>query len=73
MDKEAYRIIVWLRNDLRTIDNYALEWAKNYKAHYKEILPVFCFDPRTFGDSSETKFMTFKTGSLRCQFILEAV
>ena len=50
MEEQAYRIIVWLRNDLRTTDNYALDWAKNFQAKNKEILPVFCFDPRTFGD-----------------------
>ena len=44
------RIIVWLRNDLRVLDNYALDWAMRYggKGTPKEILPVFSFDPRFY-------------------------
>ena len=38
--------IVWFRNDLRVLDNEAL-----YKAWIssKEVLPVYCIDPRIFG------------------------
>jgi deoxyribodipyrimidine photolyase len=40
------RIIVWLRNDLRLHDNYALDWAAKYQAKNKEVIPVYSFDPR---------------------------
>ena len=40
------RIIVWLRNDLRVHDNPVLDWAAKYGGKTKEILPVYCFDPR---------------------------
>jgi len=45
------RIILWLRNDLRLHDNYALNWAIKFNkknATEKQILPVFCFDPRIY-------------------------
>lgn len=41
------RIIVWLRNDLRVHDNYALNFAMNYMGK-KEVLVVYCFDPRYY-------------------------
>jgi len=42
------RIILWLRNDLRLHDNYVINWAMKYQTQNKEILPVFCFDPRIY-------------------------
>ena len=46
------RIIIWLRNDLRLHDNYALNWAMKYDKNdpdqmtdaRKEVLIVYCFD-----------------------------
>jgi deoxyribodipyrimidine photo-lyase len=35
----------WLRQDLRTADNEALEGARR---QVDALLPVFCFDPRDF-------------------------
>ena len=61
------RIIVWMRNDLRVKDNYALNWAitKAVKGG-KEVLPVFCFDPRYYCDGeSDTRYETRKTGAVR--------
>ena len=61
------RIIVWLRNDLRLHDNYALNWAVNQaKSVNSEIIPVYCFDPRYFNvETSKTKYNTIKTGPVR--------
>ena len=72
------RIIVWLRNDLRIRDNNALNWAINYKGQNssstKEIIPVFCFDPRNYKkDQSQTDYQTRKTGILRSQFQIESI
>ena len=60
------RSIIWFRNDLRVHDNEALVKA----AQANEILPVFCFDPRSFGT---TGFGFPKTGSHRAQFLYESV
>ena len=65
------RIIVWLRQDLRLKDNYALNWAMNFKGK-KEIIPVFCYDPRIFFPG-HTKYGTRKTGAVRAQFQNESV
>lgn len=73
------RIILWLRNDLRLHDNYALNWAVQYgqgtsSAAKKEILPVFCFDPRIYQqERSQTKYGTRKTGIIRSRFQQESV
>ena len=69
------RIILWLRNDLRLHDNYALNWAMQYnKTSKKEILPVFCFDPRIYSKTSnQTKWQTQKTGLIRARFQLETI
>jgi len=68
------RIIVLLRNDLRLSDNYALNWAVKFQHLSKEILPVFCFDPKYFHpEESQTPFGTRRSGKLRCKFIIEAV
>lgn len=68
------RIILWLRNDLRLHDNYALTWALRHQAQSKQILPVFCFDPRYYvKEKSQTKYGTRKTGLIRSRFMLETV
>lgn len=61
------RIIVWFRNDLRIRDNETLNKAVNDSV---EIIPVFCFDPRTF----ETTHLGFpKTGAHRAKFLFQSV
>ena len=62
-----YRILVWFRNDLRLHDHEALYRAAKQKA---QIIPVYCFDPRQFG---QTSFGFPKTGAVRAQFLLESV
>lgn len=60
-------IIAWFRNDLRIHDNEVLLRATE---HGSEVIPVYCFDPRHFG---EGMFATQKTGVLRAAFLLETV
>jgi len=65
------RILVWLRNDLRLMDNYCFNWATKQQA---QVLPIFCFDPRYYdANASQTEFGTRKTGLVRARFQLEAV
>ncbi|NEQ53083.1 MAG: cryptochrome DASH, partial [Leptolyngbya sp. SIO3F4] len=61
------RILLWFRNDLRLHDHEPLHRALEQNA---EIIPVYCFDPRQFG---QTSFGFPKTGSYRAQFLLECV
>ena len=47
----TFRIILWFRNDLRLHDNYIIQWALNFgkvQNINKEILPMYCFDPRLY-------------------------
>lgn len=55
--------IVWFRNDLRVLDNEAL-----YKAWIssREVLPVYCVDPRLFGSTYYFGFP--KTGGISSVF-----
>ncbi|MGL5081447.1 MAG: DASH family cryptochrome [Microcoleaceae cyanobacterium] len=61
------RILIWYRNDLRVHDHEPLHLAIKAQA---EIIPVYCFDPRQFG---QTSFGFPKTGNFRGQFLLESV
>ncbi len=61
------RAIVWFRNDLRLTDNETLHQAL---AMAKEVIPVFCFDPRHF-EATELGFS--KTGPFRAKFLFESV
>jgi deoxyribodipyrimidine photo-lyase len=61
------RILIWYRNDLRLHDHEPLHQALQAQA---QVIPVYCFDPRQFG---ETSFGFAKTGAFRAQFLLEAV
>ena len=61
------RILIWYRNDLRVHDLLALDEAVQQQA---EIIPVYCFDDRLFG---ETSFGFVKTGNYRAQFLIESV
>lgn len=59
--------LVWYRNDLRLQDHEPM-----YRALQTgdPVLPVYCFDPRQFADTS---FGFPKTGAFRGQFLLESV
>ena len=61
------RILIWYRNDLRSHDHEALDAALKLQAR---VIPVYCFDPRQFG---QTSFGFPKTGAFRAQFLLESV
>jgi len=61
------RVIVWFRNDLRLHDHEPLQDALKVSS---DIVPVYCFDPRQFG---QTSFGFPKTGKFRAQFLLESV
>jgi deoxyribodipyrimidine photo-lyase len=61
------RIIIWYRNDLRIHDCEPLHQAI---ATHAEIIPLYCFDPRQFG---QTSFGFAKTRAWRAQFLLESV
>ena len=61
------RILIWYRNDLRVHDLLALDEAAQQEA---EIIPVYCFDDRNFG---ETDFGFPKTSNYRAQFLIESV
>ena len=61
------RVIVWFRNDLRLHDHEPLHDALR-SGH--EVIPVYCFDPRQFG---QTSFGFPKTGKYRAKFLLESV
>lgn len=42
------RLIVWFRSDLRVADNPVLDAAASFHGP-KEVVPVYCFDPRSYG------------------------
>jgi deoxyribodipyrimidine photo-lyase len=56
------RIIVWFRNDLRVTDHEALTKAVQQG---KEVIPVYCFDPRMF---EKTALGLPKTGAFEQSF-----
>ena len=60
-------ILIWYRTDLRLHDHAPLHHAQQAQA---AIAPVYCFDPRQFG---QTRFGFPKTGAFRAQFLLESV
>lgn len=61
------RILIWYRNDLRIHDHEPLYRALKSRA---QVIPVYCFDPRQFGQAS---FGFPKTGAFRAQFLLESL
>ena len=65
----------WFRNgDLRLHDNPALERSASICAKTNSnLVPVFCFDPRIFGDQARSEFGSLKCGPRRAKFILESV
>ncbi|MGA1474198.1 MAG: DASH family cryptochrome [Prochlorothrix sp.] len=65
-------ILLWYRNDLRLRDHQALHYALNLLKNRtdRQLLPLYCFDPRQFG---ATSFGFPKTGAFRAQFLWESV
>ncbi len=61
------RALIWFRNDLRIHDHEPLHTAIK---SVREVIPVYCVDPRHFG---ETSFGFPKTGSYRAQFLRESL
>jgi deoxyribodipyrimidine photo-lyase len=59
--------LIWFRNDLRLHDHQPLAEALQAGP---PILPLYCFDPRQFG---QTSFGFAKTGPYRAQFLRESV
>ncbi len=60
-------VIVWLRNDLRLDDHEPLSRAASSGA---PVLPVFCVDPRQFGQLPSG---VPKTGAFRARFLIESL
>lgn len=68
--------VQWFRlMDLRVHDNPSLcKTVELAKQNGRDgILPVFCFDPRIFGDDARSSFGSLKCGPKRAKFILESV
>jgi deoxyribodipyrimidine photo-lyase len=61
------RILLWYRNDLRLHDHEPLHRALETATH---VLPLYCIDPRQFG---QTQFGFAKTGPFRAQFWRESL
>lgn len=68
-------VIHWFRlGDMRLHDNPALDRSIKTASETKSNLaPVFCFDPRTFGDEARSELGYLKCGPRRAKFILESV
>lgn len=63
----SHPVLVWFRNDLRLQDHEPLTQALNLGT---PLIPVYCFDPRQWG---QTSYGFPKTGCFRTQFLLESV
>lgn len=61
------KVVVWFRNDLRVLDHAPLFQASKKAL---EVVPVFCFDPRSF---QKIELGIPKTGPFRAKFLLESV
>ncbi|MBD1853023.1 DASH family cryptochrome [Cyanobacteria bacterium FACHB-502] len=61
-------IVLWYRNDLRLHDHEPLHRA--LQSGTSAVIPVYCFDPRQFG---ETSYGFPKTGAFRARFLLESL
>jgi deoxyribodipyrimidine photo-lyase len=68
-------IFHWFRGtDLRLHDNPALDRSASICAKTQSsLVPVFCFDPRYFGDDARSEFGSLKCGPKRAKFVLESV
>jgi Deoxyribodipyrimidine photolyase len=71
--------IHWFRQDLRLLDNPALnKTIKNSMFSpendiSKGIIPIYCFDPRFVGGNTMTPFGSQKCGVIRAKFLLDSV
>ncbi|CAB9530058.1 Cryptochrome DASH [Seminavis robusta] len=65
----------WFRlGDMRLHDNPALQKSILQAGNNKNIVPVFCFDPRIFGNGARSRINNeLKCGPKRAQFVLESV
>ncbi|MCS6904213.1 MAG: DASH family cryptochrome [Bacteroidia bacterium] len=61
-------ILVWFRNDLRTLDHAPLYWAAQRKI---PIIALYCIDPQDFETSSIGNFP--RIAGFRAQFLLESL
>lgn len=61
------RVIVWFRNDLRIHDNVTLLSAVE---NAKEVIPLYCFDPRSF---EHVEINIKKTGKFKTKFLIQSV
>ena len=68
-------IYYWFRlGDLRLNDNPALHRAADLCVKTESnLVPVFCFDPRLFGDDARGDFGSMKCGPRRAKFVIESV
>ena len=69
------RFVVWFRNDLRCHDNPTLHKLAALPGA-KEVIPVFCFDPRQLAGGEDAPHNTFgcgKASALRGKFLLDSV
>ncbi|CAN8067863.1 unnamed protein product [Agarophyton chilense] len=67
LGKDLEKVVVLFRSDLRLDDHPALSFALE---DAKDVVPVYCFDPRHFG---KTTYGFQKTGKYRAQFLIESV
>ncbi len=66
-EKQNKTALIWFRNDLRVTDNQIIH---NLLNNGKQIIAIYCFDPRHF-ESSMYGFK--KTEKFRAQFLIETV
>lgn len=68
-------IYYWFRlGDMRLHDNPALDRAADLCIKTgSNLVPVFCFDPRLFGDNARSEFGSIKCGPRRAKFVIESV
>ena len=73
--KKGTSIYYWFRlGDLRLHDNPALNHAADQCIGTDNtLIPVFCFDPRLFGNDARSEFGSLKCGSRRAKFVIESV
>ncbi len=65
--KTANKGLVWFRNDLRTTDHEALQYACN---SHDCVIAVYFFDPRHY---QKTSYGFKKTGKFRAKFLIETI
>ena len=70
--RRMQRIVIWFRNDLRLHDNAILDKARRCvrSGEVREVLPLYCFDPRAFQTS---EYGSRKMEKHRAKFLLESV